>query len=155
MVRESVFENMIAKIAAIKESDKANQEKLTAVCNLLKNNIPDYNWVGFYFVDPGKPDELVLGPFAGEPTEHVRIKFGQGICGQAAQRKETFIVEDVAKESNYLACSPLVKSEIVVPIFKDNRIIAELDIDSHAAAAFNQNDEKFLRQVGELVIDLI
>lgn len=155
MVRESVFENMIAKIAAIKESDKANQEKLTAVCNLLKNNIPDYNWVGFYFVDPEKPDELVLGPFAGEPTEHVRIKFGQGICGQAAQRKETFIVEDVAKESNYLACSPLVKSEIVVPIFKDNQIIAELDIDSHAAAAFNQNDEKFLRQVGELVIDLI
>jgi GAF domain-containing protein len=155
MVRESVFENMIAKIAAIKESDKANQEKLTAVCNLLKNNIPDYNWVGFYFVDPGKPDELVLGPFAGEPTEHVRIKFGQGICGQAAERKETFIVEDVSKESNYLACSPMFKSEIVVPIFKDNRIIAELDIDSHAAAAFNQNDEKFLRQVGELVIDLI
>lgn len=155
MVRESVFRNMIAKIAAIKESEKTDLEKLATVCNLLKNNIPDYDWVGFYFVDPVNPGELILGPFAGEPTEHVRIRFGQGICGQAAERKETFIVEDVVREGNYLACSPLVKSEIVVPIFKNNRVIAELDIDSHAPAAFNQNDERFLKEVGELVIDLI
>jgi len=97
---------------------------------LLVENVPHYDWVGFYLVDKAKK-ELVLGPFVGEPTEHVRIPFGRGICGQAAERRTTFVVQDVSKEGNYLACSPKVKSEIVIPLFKGGEIIGELDIDSH------------------------
>lgn len=85
---------------------------------------------GFYIVDASK-STFVLGLFVGHPTSHVSTPFGQGICGQAAQRKETFIVQEVSKNSNYPSCSPRVQSEIVVPILRDGEIVGELNIDSH------------------------
>lgn len=155
MDRDNIFETMLARINRILDGDGTGNDKMERICNLLKNNVPEYDWVGFYLVDKNVPDELVLGPFAGEPTEHKRIKFGQGICGQAASRRESFIVGDVSKEENYLSCSPFVKSEIVVPVFRNGQIIGELDIDSQTPAAFNRNDEKFLRRIGELVAEII
>ena len=95
--------------------------KLRTVCKLLKDSVPYYNWVGFYIVDEKRRNELVLGPFGGEHTEHTRIPFGRGICGQAAQLERTLIVQDVSKEKNYLSCSTNVKSEIVVPIFRTRK----------------------------------
>ncbi len=124
------------------------------MCKLLADNVSYYDWVGFYFVDKEKPNELVLGPFVGEPTEHVRIPFGKGICGQAASRKETFIVQDVAKESNYLSCSSKVKSEIVIPIFKNGELVGELDIDSHVASPFTSGDRIFLSKMVEMTSGL-
>ena len=103
--------------------------------------------MGFYLTDPNAERELVLSPFAGAPTEHVRIPFGHGICGQAAERKQTFIVPDVAAETNYLSCSPMVKSEIVLPILKQGEILGELDIDSHTIDAFSEEDRTFLLKV--------
>ncbi|MFH2036321.1 MAG: GAF domain-containing protein [Candidatus Zixiibacteriota bacterium] len=154
MAREIVYNNLIRKIGGIAESNMKTNSKLQAICDLLKNNVPEYDWVGFYWVDMEHDRELILGPFAGEPTEHKRIKFGEGICGQAAETEKTFIIDDVSKEENYLSCGINVKSEIVVPIFRNGLIIGELDIDSHAPAAFSKNDEQFLTKIGEIASQL-
>ncbi len=142
---------MLDDIKKILSKEASLNSKLLEVCKYLRENVEHYDWVGFYFVDKDKKDELVLGPFDGEPTEHVRIKFGQGICGQAAVRKDVFIVQDVSKETNYLSCSPEVKSEIVVPIFKNGEIAGELDIDSHKLSPFKDKDREFLEKVAEMV----
>ena len=90
----------------------------------------------------------------GASTEHAHITWGQGICGQAAETEHTFIVQDVTQETNYLSCSPTVKSEIVVPIFKDARVIGELDIDSHHLSPFTSEDRAFLEQVAQIAATL-
>lgn len=145
-----MFIFLLDAVREIVEEPTDTNEKLLAICKLLKNNVPHYNWVGFYLVDPSIK-ELALGPFVGEPTEHTRIPFGKGICGQAADRKATYIVQDVSKETNYLSCSPKVRSEIVVPIFKNGEIVGELDIDSHTISPFTEEDKKFLEDVCEIV----
>jgi L-methionine (R)-S-oxide reductase len=129
--------------------------KLRAICRMLRNCVPNYDWVGFYTVDKKRPNELVLGPFEGEPTEHVRIPFGRGICGQAASLSRTFVVQDVSKEKNYLSCNANVRSEIVAPIFKGTEIVGELDVDSHALSPFTVEDEVFLRKIGEMVSGIL
>ena len=101
-------------------------------------------------VDRENKRELVLGPYVGAPTGHVRIPFGKGVCGQAAERKDTIIIQDVSKEDNYLSCSTEVQSEIVVPIFKDGELIGEIDIDSHEVASFSEDDISFLKGVAEM-----
>ena len=142
-----LFNNLFEGVKEIVGGSSDRDEKLLAICELLKGEVSYYDWVGFYFVDPEVKTELVLGPYAGEPTEHKRISFGEGICGQAAERKETFIVQDVSKETNYLACSPSVKSEIVAPLKKDGEIIGEIDIDSNNLAPFTEEDRWFLEDI--------
>jgi len=125
--------------------------KLQCICKLLKDEVAHYDWVGFYLVDMENQNELILGPFEGTLTEHTRIPFGQGICGQVAEDEKSRIVQDVARENNYLSCSIDVKSEIVVPIFKNEKFIGEIDIDSHQIAPFTDEDEKFLVKVADKV----
>lgn len=144
------FKLLLEKINKIVNSKNTKNKKLKEICKLLKDNISYYDWVGFYLVENQK-NELVLGPFEGEPTEHDIIKFGSGICGQAAEKEETFIVQDVSKETNYLSCSINVKSEIVVPIIKDDTVVGELDIDSHSISPFTDEDKRFLEKVCDLV----
>lgn len=144
------FHSLLGEVQTILDSALGKNEKLQAICQLLSDAVPYYDWVGFYLVDAPK-SELVLGPFVGEPTEHVRIAFGQGICGQAADRKETFTVQDVSKETNYLSCSPNVRSEIVVPILKDGETVGELDIDSHQLSPFEPQDVELLEGICEMV----
>lgn len=145
MSDKSIFDKLLAEIDRLVSSGLSRDETLLRVCQLLESSVAYYDWVGFYLVEGEK--ELVLGPFAGEPTEHVRIAFGIGICGQAAKRKETFLIQDVSCETNYLSCSPKVKAEIVVPIFKDGRVVGELDIDSHQLSPFSDEDRDFLEQI--------
>ena len=145
---------LLDRVREIAEGPFETNEKLVAICKLLMDNVPHYDWVGFYLVDQLRKRQLVLGPFVGESTEHVSIPFGKGICGQAAERRATFMVQDVSKETNYLSCSPKVQSEIVVPIFKSGEIIGELDIDSHTLSAFTQQDRKLLENVCEIVSEL-
>ncbi len=144
--------------AAIVERVKAiiageGDGRLQAVCELLKAEIDHYDWVGLYIVDA--PGGLALGPYAGDATEHDRIAFGEGICGQAAQREETFVVPDVSKEDNYLSCSIRVKSEIVVPIMRDGGVIGEVDIDSHRIDPFTCADTELLESVARIIEPLI
>jgi GAF domain-containing protein len=152
--KKTPFDALIKKTDEVLGSRSGKNLKLKAVCKLLKENVPHYNWVGFYQVERKGQDELVLGPYKGEPTEHVRIPFGKGICGQAAKAKTTFLIQDVSKEANYLSCSSNAKSEIVVPIFKNGQIVAELDIDSHALSPFTKEDIAFLNNIAKMVSGL-
>ena len=122
------------------------KEKMQAICDLLGSQMPAYDWVGFYLSDV-KNKKLHLGPFYGEPTEHTSISYGMGICGQAAEAQKTFLIDDVAAEKNYIACSIHVKSEIVVPIIKNQVVVGQIDIDSHTPAAFKEDDQQLLEQI--------
>jgi|SRR5690554_1991278 GAF domain-containing protein len=138
------------RIDSIFNSSESRDEKLQKICQLLRNEIPHYDWVGFYFNNGEKP-ELKLGPYSGAPTDHVIIPFGKGICGQVAVTDKTFVVPDVMAEDNYLSCSIQTKSEIVVPIFKDCKNIGQIDIDSHQIDPFTENDVELLKYVCEKV----
>ena len=117
--------------------------KLQAICDYLKQEIDYYDWVGFYFKN-GDKKELKLAQFSGEPTEHIIIPFGKGICGQVAVSNKNFIVQDVSEQDNYISCGWKVKSEIVIPIFIDGENIGQIDIDSHSKNLFTKNDEDLL-----------
>ena len=112
--------------------------------------IPHFHWSGIYLL---KGDTLELEYFTGRPTEHKRIPVGKGICGSAVARGKNIIVDDVSKESNYLACSIYTRSEIVVLIRDGDRILGEIDIDSDDASAFDHEDESFLERVGEILVE--
>ncbi|WP_246043143.1 GAF domain-containing protein [Fodinibius saliphilus] len=134
--------------------NKSPDEKLGDICKYLANEIEVFDWVGFYLVDPEADEELVLGPYVGEETNHTRIPFGKGICGQAAETNETFVIQDVSKEDNYLACSLEVKAEIVVPVKKDGEFVAELDIDSHTKDSLTEEHRKMLEEVCSIISPL-
>lgn len=133
-------------ISILKDNNLAANDRLQAVCELLKNSIPHYDWVGFYFKN-GDKEELKLGPYAGEPTDHTIIPFGKGICGQVAVSNENFVVTDVKAQDNYIACSITVKAEIVVPLFVNGENIGQIDIDSNTSDPFTDADERFLEYV--------
>lgn len=128
---------------------------LKRVCEFIKQGIPGCDWVGFYFLDENDGEALVLGPFVGAPTEHTRIRVGEGVCGSAAERGETVVVDDVSTEQNYLSCSPQVKSEIVIPLRKGGQIIGELDIDSHTLAAFGQEERELLEEACGIIASVL
>jgi len=130
---------ILSKAKSIINSDKSRNDKLQAICELLDQNVDVFDWTGFYLVAEDEKNMLELGPYVGEETDHTRIPFGKGICGQAANTLKTFVVQDVDKADNYLACSLHVKSEIVVPIMKGEQFVGELDIDSHTKDAITQD----------------
>jgi GAF domain-containing protein len=129
-------------------------EKLQAICNYLKQEIEYYDWVGFYFKN-GDKQELKLAEFAGEPTEHIIIPFGKGICGQVAISNQNFVVPNVEAQDNYISCGFKVKSEIVIPIFVNGENIGQIDIDSHAIDPFTKNDEMLLEFVCKKVSEFL
>jgi GAF domain-containing protein len=111
-----------------------------------------YDWVGIYIVEG---EELVLNHYIGRPTEHTRIKIGQGICGAAVVDKHTIVVPDVCSDNRYIACSQETKSEIVVPIWSSNRIIGEIDVDSDLPDAFDPSDVRLLERIASVLGDVI
>jgi L-methionine (R)-S-oxide reductase len=124
-------------------------ELLQAVVDVLHDRFEHYSWIGIYLVDG---EDLVLGPWKGpEATEHVRIPVGQGICGTAAATGVTEVVDDVNADPRYLACFPSTRSEIVVPIAYEGRVVGEIDIDSDRPAAFGEADRAFLERVAVLI----
>jgi GAF domain-containing protein len=125
---------------------------LQEVVDLLHDRVEHYSWVGVYLVEG---DDLVLGPWKGpEATEHVRIPVGQGVCGAAAASGKTEVVDDVNADPRYLACFPSTRSEIVVPISREGRVVGEIDIDSDQPAAFGDADREFLERVAESIAHL-
>ncbi|QRM89288.1 GAF domain-containing protein [Lacinutrix sp. WUR7] len=130
----------------INNKETSVDDRLLSICTLLEENISYYNWVGFYFKN-GDKNELKLGPYVGEPTDHIIIPFGKGICGQVAVSNENFVVADVAAQDNYIACSITVKAEIVIPIFVNGENLGQIDIDSNTPDPFTVADERFLEFV--------
>jgi len=148
------FEELQPKVTDILHHDNVlREDRLLQLCHLLRDNIDYYDWVGFYFRN-GDKEELILGPYAGEPTDHTVIPFGKGICGQVAVSNKNFVVPDVTAQDNYIACSITVKSEIVVPLFVNDNNIGQIDIDSNVLDAFNEADERFLEFVNAEVAKL-
>lgn len=140
--------------AIISDTTRTVDERLLTICERLENHIDYYNWVGFYFKN-GDKNELKLGPYVGEPTDHTIIPFGKGICGQVALSNKNFVVPDVAAQDNYIACSITVKAEIVIPIFVNGENIGQIDIDSNTPDPFTSEDERFLEFVCEKVAQIL
>ncbi|APY01149.1 GAF domain-containing protein [Lacinutrix venerupis] len=150
-----IFEKLKTEIETILlDNNKSKDELLLNICELLEANIEYYNWVGFYFKN-GDKNELKLGPYVGEPTDHTIIPFGKGICGQVAVSNENFVVPDVAAQDNYIACSITVKAEIVIPIFVNGENVGQIDIDSNTPDPFTEEDERFLEFVCAKVAKII
>ena len=130
------------------------RQLMSEIVELLHERMLKYNWVGFYMLEPesaGQPPILVLGAFQGAMTPHTRIPLNQGICGAAASSGKTVVVDDVAKDSRYLACSLETKSEIVVPVFVHGKVVGELDIDSHFPSAFKDDDRELVEYCAAMV----
>lgn len=138
---------IFSKAVTIIDGEGTRDEKLLAICELLDREVDVFDWTGFYLASPDEERMLELGPFVGEATDHTRIAFGTGICGQAAETLETFVVQDVSQADNYLACSIDVKSEIVVPIMKGEKFVGELDIDSHTKDAITPELQKLCEKI--------
>jgi len=146
------LEEVRSEIGALAASSPTAQELMRTMVKLLHDKMLKYNWVGFYMLEPGaQPPVLVLGAFEGAMTPHTRIPLNQGICGAAASSGQTVVVDDVSKDSRYLACSLETKSEIVVPVFAHGKVVGELDIDSHFPSAFAAEDQQFVQHCATLV----
>ncbi len=128
---------------------ESRKEILDYTVTFLNDNIKIYNWVGIYMVEQ---DNLVLEAWKGpEATEHVKIKIGDGICGLAAKEEFTVVVPDVSKDPRYISCFANTKSEIVVPIFKQGKVIGEIDIDSDFINPFDESDKEFLEHIANFI----
>lgn len=136
------YESMIPQIKGLLHGETDLIANTANVVAALKEQF-GWLWVGFYFV---KGDELVLGPFQG-PIACTRIKKGRGVCGTSWQQAKTLIVPDVEKFPGHIACSSLSKSEIVVPCFKGNEVVAVLDVDSADLNQFDETDQKYLEEI--------
>ena len=142
---------IISELSALAASAPNVDSLMNSIVQLLHDRLTRYNWVGFYMLDPKDSNMLVLGPFRGSMTPHTRIPLNQGICGAAASSGQTVIVDDVNKDPRYLACSIETKSEIVVPVFANGKVVGELDIDSHFLAAFGPDDRKLCEHAAKLL----
>lgn len=149
-----MYDILLKEIKLYLETSSSFEESLKWICNLLKKRVEKYHWVGYYMNDE-KNKRLVLKCFSGKPTSHKIIPYGKGVCGQVANKKKTIIVDDVESEENYISCNIDVKSEIVVPLFLNNIIMGQIDIDSNFPSAFNSHDELFLIEINSLVSKLL
>jgi GAF domain-containing protein len=134
------IERVKSEIDVLARTSASGRELMERICKKLNERMLKYNWVGFYMIDKDDPELLVLGPYIGAMTPHTKIRLHEGICGAAASQGATVVVDDVSKDSRYLACSIETKSEIVVPVFVKKKVVGELDIDSHFLAAFGPED---------------
>ena len=148
----SRIEEVRTEITALAQAAPTGKDLMQGVCKILHERILKYSWAGFYMLEPGtQPPVLILEAFVGAMTPHTRIPLNQGICGAAASSGKTIVVDDVSKDPRYLACSLETRSEIVVPIFVNQQVAGELDIDSHFPAAFGIDDKNLVQYCAELV----
>ena len=140
--KEEQYQALLPQIKALIEGEEDLIANLANICGALKEQF-NWWWIGFYLV---KKEELVLGPFQG-PVACTRIKKGRGVCGTAWQQAQTVIVPDVEQFPGHIACSSLSRSEIVVPVFKDNEVVAVLDADSEHLAHYDETDKQYLEEI--------
>ncbi|MEK3798183.1 GAF domain-containing protein [Peribacillus sp. FSL H8-0477] len=146
---EKDYEMVIKQLLALIEDESDQIANLSNASALLNQFLTDINWVGFYLA---KEEELVLGPFQGLPA-CVRIPFGKGVCGTSASERKLMRVEDVHEFPGHIACDAASRSEIVIPLIKDNDLIGVLDIDSPSVGRFTELDETMLVKFTEALIN--
>jgi len=150
LTREETYWEIIPQIKSLIEGENDIIANLANIAAVLREAF-DFFWIGFYIV---KENELVLGPFQG-PVACTRIQQGKGVCGKAWQEKKAIIVPDVNQFPGHIACSSLSKSEIVVPVLKNNEVHLILDIDSDKLDDFSDLDVKHLMKLAALIEELI
>lgn len=149
--KAGLYSNLVAQLRSL----LANEQDLIAnaanTASLLYHSLPDVNWAGFYFYNEG---ELVLGPFQGQPA-CVRIAPGKGVCGTAAELRQTIVVENVHEFPGHIACDSASNSEIVVPLLDDNQLVGVLDLDSPLLARFDDEDARGLNDLTEIFLNSV
>lgn len=140
--REAAYRELIPQLTALLEGEHRPLPCMANICAVLKEKL-GFFWVGFYIVDR---EELVLGPFQG-PVACTTIGKGRGVCGAARERKEALIVPDVEAFPGHIACNPLSRSEIVVPLLDGDEVVAVLDIDSCEPDDFSRTDARYLGEI--------
>lgn len=150
----TTHQQLADELTTLAEAAESVDDLMSIIVGRLQERLRYFDWVGFYMIEPGGVAEdpvLVLGPYVGAVTQHKRIPLNRGICGAAASSGQTVVVDDVNADPRYLACSLETKSEIVAPIFVKDKVVGELDIDSHTPAAFNDDDRKLVEHCATLV----
>ncbi len=144
--KEQAYATVLAQAKALVDGVSNRVGALANLCALLKEALPHYFWVGFYLVEG---NSLTLGPFQG-PVACYTIGKGRGVCGTAWEQARTLVVPDVELFPGHIACSSRSRSEIVVPVFKDGRVAAVIDVDSESLAAFDSVDQQALERLAPL-----
>jgi len=145
--RAQTYARIEKEILAVLEGETDRTARMATTACLLSGAFAHFFWTGFYVVDPAKGDELVVGPYQGT-LGCLRIPFGKGVCGAAAARRETVLVEDVEAFPGHIACDSRSRSEIVVPVFDvAGALIAVLDVDATEPAAFTAQDQAGLESI--------
>ena len=147
--KESQYQLLLAQLDALLTDETNALANLSNASALLNQALPRSVFAGFYLYDQS---ELILGPFQGG-VSCVHIALGKGVCGEAAQKQETIIVEDVHQHANYISCDSRAMSEIVVPMVKDGQLLGVLDLDSEIVADYDQLDQAYLEQFVSLLLE--
>jgi L-methionine (R)-S-oxide reductase len=147
--KERSYRSLAQSVAALLEGERDFLANMANVAALLFEELPDMNWAGFYLL---KGQDLVLGPFQGKPA-CTRIGPGKGVCGTAAQKRESVVVENVKKFPGHIACDAASKSEIVVPMLKAGQLLGVLDVDSALLARFDDEDRAGLEEIVRLLLE--
>jgi L-methionine (R)-S-oxide reductase len=148
MPKDSAYAEIHAQLKAVFTAEPNGLANAANMSALLYQGLTGLNWAGFYFLQDG---ELVLGPFQGK-VACVRIAMGRGVCGTAAEQRKTLIVKDVHEFPGHIACDAASRSEIVVPLVKDGRLLGVLDLDSPNLARFDEQDREGLETAAQLLL---
>jgi L-methionine (R)-S-oxide reductase len=146
-----VHKQLIEELDKYTPTAPTAQALMERISKRLHEKMTRYNWVGFYLVDPADSNYLIVGPFVGSFTPNARIPLSNGLCGAAATTGKVVVVQDVTKDPRYLAGTSLVKSEIVVPIYVNKKLAAELDIESYFVDTFTKEEQEFVEACAALV----
>ncbi len=146
--KAAAYSELHRNLSALFADERNGLANAANMAACLFQSLPDVNWAGFYFLQEG---DLVLGPFQGK-VACVRIAMGRGVCGTAAQRRETVVVPDVQEFPGHIACDAASRSEIVVPLVKEGRLLGVLDLDSPLVERFDQEDSAGLNAAVELLV---
>lgn len=149
--KADLYEQLAGQAKALLEGERDRVANAANLASLIFNQVPELNWAGFYFFDG---TELVVGPFQGKPA-CVRIPMGKGVCGTAAETRETQLVEDVNAFEGHIACDPDSRSEIVVPLYKGEELIGVLDIDSPRAGRFDAEDQAGFERLAGIYLEAL
>ncbi len=147
--KAELYENLQSQLRSLLAGERDFIANAANLSSLLYHSLPDLNWAGFYLL---RGVELVLGPFQGKPA-CVRIAMGKGVCGTAAEQRQTILVDNVKEFPGHIACDSASNSEIVVPLIKHERLIGVLDLDSPLSARFDDDDAKGLNELAAIFLE--
>ncbi len=149
--KSALYQQLADQVRSLLHAEHDLIANAANLCALLYHALPDVNWVGFYFLKNG---ELVVGPFQGKPA-CVRIALGKGVCGTAAVKRQIIVVADVNQFPGHIFCDADSRSEVVVPLVKNDQLLGVLDIDSPMLARFDEEDRINLEKLSRVFLDAL